>query len=33
VATIQLRNVTMGFEPIAIAVMALKQNSTQRLFS
>jgi hypothetical protein len=32
-ATIQLSNFTMGFEPIAITVMALKQNSTQRLFA
>jgi hypothetical protein len=31
--TIQLRNLAMGFEPIAIAVMTLKQNSTQRLFT
>jgi hypothetical protein len=30
-ATIQLSNLAMGFEPIAIA--ALKQNSTQRLFT
>jgi hypothetical protein len=30
-ATIQLGNLAMGFEPIAIA--ALKQNSAQRLFT
>jgi hypothetical protein len=32
-ATIQLSNLTVGFEPIAIAVMALKQNSAKRLFT
>jgi hypothetical protein len=32
-ATIQLGNLAMGSESIAIAVTTLKQNSTQRLFT
>jgi hypothetical protein len=32
-ATIQLSNLAMGFNAIAIAVMPLKQNSAQRLLA